>query len=74
MRFGELRLAHRNLLARVTYSARKFSLLSVAVYGELTFPPPDFATIPSSLNKYRCLCVTNRPVNDHFAVARLEGK
>ncbi|ULA64707.1 MAG: hypothetical protein LZF86_180001 [Nitrospira sp.] len=36
MRFGELRLAHRNLLARVTYSARKFSLLSVAVYGELT--------------------------------------
>jgi hypothetical protein len=36
LRFGEPRLAHGNLLARVTVVARKFSFLTVSIYGELT--------------------------------------
>lgn len=35
LRFGELRLAHGNFLDRRTI-VRKFSLLSVVIYGELT--------------------------------------
>ena len=40
LRIGEIRLARANLLARVAYCARKFSLMSVVVYGELTMHEP----------------------------------
>lgn len=36
LRFGELRLAHRNLLAKGGYAARRFSFWIVYFLGELT--------------------------------------
>ena len=36
-------------------------------------PSRRFATIPAAMRREYQLEVTNRPVNDHFAVARFEG-